>query len=339
MQKLDFFTPLIYTTSSKPIRSALIETIDSYFYLGGKKAYVIQGRTKNGREKVILLESSCSLLEKVRKIASYFTVIVPLLMVIAKAILRLKHSFKVIDPRQKLEKGIDISSNIVAKLQKLIPKIIKTEDDKDIEWLQKYKNLVFRLKGTPNFVYKISAPYLWQGREAANAKAMIEERFANMVKAKKISLLNNLSLLIIPHAKKFDIEVAGIKYTFIAEEFLDFDPDKRVQEKLYKKYSTQMNETARQLAVFVAKTGFNDVAWRNIPILKEAEEFQCSRRVALIDLEHMDSSGDGFLGCSNGSRGLIFCVDEAQVDIVFQEACRQGLTITREQIAHVKKNR
>ncbi|MGK5595668.1 MAG: hypothetical protein ACSNEK_09980 [Parachlamydiaceae bacterium] len=139
------------------------------------------------------------------------------------------------------------------------------------------------------------------------------------------------------------MEADGNEYAFIAEGSLDFDPNESAHEELYHKYSTELNETARQLAIFVAKTGFNDVTWRNIPIITEATDFHGLRRIALIDVEHMKSSIEGFIGSTgflgNGSRGLIACVSEEQMHIVIEEARKQGIAISEEQAREAKNRR
>ncbi|MBS4166975.1 MULTISPECIES: DUF648 domain-containing protein [unclassified Neochlamydia] len=350
MSKLSFFTPITYQTSPKSTALFLLEKVDNYFYLGGKKAQVIQGRTKTGQEKVILSETRSSVLARVGRFLSYFTIIIPLIMLIAKTALRSQHSFKLIDPKQKLEKGINISEVTAAKIQQLIPKIISREDDEAIKWLAKGNNLVFRIKETSNVVYKMARPGIsvFRGGKWLNSKAISNERFDNMIEAKKVCLANDLGLLIIPHGRKFDVEVSGVAYTLIAEESLDFNPNESAQEELYHTYSRELNETARQLAIFVAKTGFNDVTWRNIPILNEIPEFHGPRRVALIDLEHMNSAingflgyfnKNGFLGDFNGSRGLVHCVSEEQIDIVIAEARKQGVAISTVQAKEAKARR
>jgi hypothetical protein len=340
MPKLNFFIPITYAATSKSIGSSLLEKVDSYFYLGEKKAHVIQGRTKIGQEKVILSESRSSLLARAGKVLSYFTIVIPLLMLIAKAVLRSTHSYKLIDQKQKLEKGMDISEQTAAKIQGLMPKILGGQRDDELEWLSTGNNLVFKLAQHPQFVFKFARPNGFHGKDKlpiGNDKT--DSRFENMVKAKEVCVVNELGLLIIPHAKKFTVNADGNDYAFIVEESLDFNPNESAHEELYHKYSTELNETARQLATFVAKTGFNDVTWRNVPILKEAQEFQGPRRIALIDLEHMDSTVNGFIGDFNGSRGLIRCLSEAQIDTVIAEARKQGVAITDEQARSAKKRR
>lgn len=341
MPKLNFFTSVTYGVSSKSLGSFLLENVDNYFYLGGKKAHVIQGRTKSGQEKVILSETKSSLLARVGKVLSYFTIVIPLIMLIAKSILRSTNSFKLIDPKQKLEKGVNISEDTVVKIQGLMPKILKGGKDDELEWLSTGNNLVFKLTQHPQLVFKIARPnHFYAGNKLpTGGNDKTDSRFENMLKAKEVCASNELGLLIIPHAKKLTVNAGGNDYAFIVEESLDFDPNESAHEELYHKYSTELNKTARQLATFVAKTGFNDVTWRNIPILKEAREFQGPRRAALIDLEHMSSAVNGFIGDSNGSCGLIHCVSEAQIDIVIAEARKQGVAITDKQARDAKNRR
>lgn len=344
MLNLNFFTAVTYQTPPKSIAAYLLQKVDDYFYLGGKKAYVIQGRTKTGQEKVILSEATSSLLAKVAKVLSFFTLVIPMILLMAKAALRSQHSFKLIDPKKKLEKGMNVSEDTIAKIKRLMPKIFGVQQDKEIEWLSTGNNLVFKLADRTNCVFKIAKPNHFHGRDKlpTGGNESTNARYENMVKAKEVCVMSGLNLLVVPHAKKFIVQADGYDFTFIAEECLNFDSNESAHEELYHKYSKDLNETARQLAIFVAKTGFNDVAWRNIPIITEAAGFQGPRRVALIDIEHMKSSFEGFMGSvgwgGNGSRGLIGCVSEEQIDAVIGEARKQGV-ITEKQAKEAKAQR
>ncbi len=185
-----FFTAVNYMQENKTFRESVLEKVDNYFYLGGKKARVL-GKTKNGLEKAILAETNSSLLARFGKILSYFTIIPPLAMLITKAILRATHTFQLIDPKKKLEKGINISEDIISKIQSLVPKILKGQKDDKIEWLSTGNNFVFKLKENPQLVFKIS-----RGND-------IPQRFQNMINAKEVCLSNRLGLLVIPQAKQF----------------------------------------------------------------------------------------------------------------------------------------
>ncbi len=381
MSEIKFFTPIHYGALAKSAEEKAIENIDNYFNICGKKAVVIPGRTDDGKEKVIFQMTRFSIQTFFKTIGvalSVFTVIIPLVMLISKAILRSSHHYKLIDPKKEEEvkvnlapvqeiisvpkeeidpghqpvdpvkqpkkeidiakekvkdelgKGIDIKPSTIAKIQALVPKILDIEKMDEIEYLKGSK--VFRLKETPNFVFKLgteSSGSLHKGK-IATAKEIMEDRFENMIKAKEVCLVNNLALLIIPHSKKFTFDTEdGQKCVLIAEESMDINHEESAQEEFYHKYSKGLNETARQLAIFVAKTGFNDVTPRNIPIINEAENFMGHRSVALIDLEHMESPVKGFIGDHGlGSRGLIRCVVEEQIDIVIDEARKNGIHIS-----------
>lgn len=98
--------------------NSLLEKIDYYFYLGGKKATVIQGSAKNDHEEVNLSESQISQLEKIGKIISYCTIILPFFLLIAKVALRSTHSFEVVDLNNKSEANEAPSKNTAEKIQK-----------------------------------------------------------------------------------------------------------------------------------------------------------------------------------------------------------------------------
>ena len=331
MQSVGFFTAIKYE-QDKSFSQFLIENVDNYFYLGGKKAVVLQGKGRDGKESALLSDAHSSLLSKIAKIASYFTIVLPLGMLITKAVLRSVHKFCLIDPRKELEKGMHIPESTIQKIQGLMQKIHLGQEDNEFVWLSKGHNFVFRLKDNSRYVFKIPRSNFISG-DTGNA----DSRFENMVKAKEVCMINDLGLLVIPHAKKFNIHADGKRYAFIAEENLDLNPDASVQEEYYHKFAKDLNKTARQLAVFIAKTGFNDVTWRNIPLFNEGPEFRGPRRVGLIDLEHMEDKVNGFIGDGNGSPGLIRCVSKGQIDLVIAEAKKNGIAIS-EELAEELKN-
>lgn len=316
--QISFFTPVSFGSQSGP----LSEKIDNYFYLGGKKAYVIPGHVEQGSEDVILTPGQSSFLTTALKIVSYFTLIIPALMLIAKAALRYSHSFYIIDVQAKVEEGINISEVTARKIQELMPKIRRREEDGEIVWHSSGNNLVFGLTSVPNLVFKMARPgvgILGAGGYLSS-EDITESRFANMVKAKEVCLVHQLGLLLIPHAKKFTVDGMSL----IAEECVDIHQNESAQEHFYQ--LSGLNETARQLATFIAKTGFSDVEWRNMPVVDTAPEFQGSRRIALIDLEEMDSASTGIFGGGFGRRGLVSCLhSEEQIDLVLAEARKLGV--------------
>lgn len=332
----DFFTPICYLDSPKSCASSALEFVDDFLDLGNTKAYVIEGRTKNGYEKVVLSESENSLLLKIGKIFLFCLVaVIPLFMLILKVVLRSIHNFKVIDPKKQLEKGINISVEIANKVESLIPQILTGETNEEVEYLKGSK--IFKLKQYPGIVFKMGASSSTTSRTRAlhngkflDEREIMEERFENMVKGKAINLIYRLNQLDHPAAQKLEFRTTdGWLCTVVAEECKDINPIESAQKELYLTFVDQLDEAVRQMAIFIAKTKFNDVTPRNIPILNEAEGFNGPRRITLIDLEHMESSQKGFLGDSNGSCGLLHCVySEHQIDIITNIARNEGIIIS-----------
>lgn len=317
MSKVNFFTAVSFGDHRKTGAQKFLEGVDDYFYLGGKKACVIAGESLKTDKGTLLMKQE-SLFTAV-KVFSYFTGFIPVIMLIFKAALRCSHSFHSIDPQQKLEEGIDISPDTIATIQRLMPNILRRETNAELTSMQ-CNNYVFKLASAPNLIFKMNLdPDL---NEASDA------RFANMIKAKKVCIFHGLDQLIIPNAKKFQVDTT----TLIAENSVDISFRETAQEALYHTLSS-LTETVRQLVQFIAKTGFSDVEWRNIPIANASAdaspEFLGQRRVALVDLEEMQGAERGIFGNDenqNRRRGLIGCLpSEELIDFALDEAERQGI--------------
>lgn len=334
MDKIAFFTAIKFQPHHKTRAQSLLENVDNYFYLGGRKAHVI--KVKGGKEKAVLSETNSSVLARVAKAVSYLSLAIPLILLLAKAILRSQHTFRLLDPKKNLEKGIQIPEGTLAKIKSLMPKILEPQKDSQIKWLSTGNFLVFKLAEHSNLVFKIAKPNCYGfGKLPTGGKERTDQRFANMIKAKEVCLANQLGLLVVPHAKKITINAEGKAYSLIAEEYLDFNPKQSAQEELYHTLSKELNPTLRQLAAFIAKTGFNDVIWRNIPLLNETGH-KGPKRVGLIDIEHLKSKVNGFIGDPNGSCGLIRCVEADQIDFVIGEAKKQGVDLTEKKYKEAK---
>lgn len=333
MKYLNFFTPVIYQNHSRSEKNYFSINVDNYFYLGGKRALVIQGRTKNGHQKVILSETEISLLERIAKVVSYFTIIIPLIMLVIKAALRSKYNFKVVTHlnfQKKLEKGISVTQESITKIQSLMPIILNHKKHKDIEWLEKSPNLIFKLSDMPNIIYEMARPDL---NDEQNSERAIDQCFDNMIQAKQECIINDLDLLELPSAKKIEVKVNEKTYKIIAKKALDFNPNESANEELYRKYSTDLNETMRQLAIFVAKTNFNKVTIKHMPILKKSLGSHGSKSIALIDLLDRNSASNYFPSGNNNLCSLIRCLSsERQIKIVLAEARKQKILLNEEKV-------
>jgi len=315
MSKVEFFTPINFAHHPKSCSQSLVEYANSYFYLGGKKATVIPGHKQNGREGVVLTKDSPRFLITALKVLSYLTVILPILFLIVKAIYRSMHKFHVIDVRQKLNEGIEVSSETLKKIEKLIPKIRTREKNSELVWYQDSHNFVFGLSSVPDLIFKIAVQ---------EAEEKIKNRFKNMVQAQKVCLAHQLDQLVVPHAKVFELEAQGKKITILAEERLSFPQDESAQEKLYQTLPG-LDKAIEQLTTFIAKTAYSDVTWRNLPVLNGDLSFQGPRRIGLIDLEETKGAAGGIFGAPF-RRGLIGCLfSEKQLDIALAKARYHGI--------------
>jgi hypothetical protein len=319
IRNVDFFTPISFGGRAKPLSSqSLLQAVDSYSHLdciNFRKAFVVPNHTRpDGSEEVILQKDFPTRLSTIMKVASYATLVTPAVMLILKGILRSFHTFYIIEPSSLQEEGIDIpEEEIQERLTPLINTILQHENvnsivsegigSETITWypakadihectrvnlltfneqqLPRVKRLVFSLGSIPNLIFKLKR--IDDGTDLSEQCRLSKQRFDNMVKARAVCIMNGLDLLAIPHAKKFSLSNGMI---LIAEERLKIDSDGNRQKEYYRYKG--LEQTVRQLVRFIAKTGFSDVTWQNIPLLDTAlEPPPEGRHVALVDLEEM----------------------------------------------------
>ncbi len=111
MDKISFFTAVSCDNSSNSTRMFLLEKVDSYFYLGGRKVKIDPGYTKGNVKGVYLVHSNSSL--TALKVASYFTIVLPLILLIAKAILRANYDFYLIPIPRETVSNINLNSTLL----------------------------------------------------------------------------------------------------------------------------------------------------------------------------------------------------------------------------------
>lgn len=84
----------------KTFKQHIQERVEDYFYLGGKSAFVISAEVSGDSQGVFVKDQDQSRMKQVIlgaiKVISYMTVIIPLIMLIAKASFRLTHKFHII---------------------------------------------------------------------------------------------------------------------------------------------------------------------------------------------------------------------------------------------------
>ncbi len=347
MRSLELLTTsIIYETEHKSIKTSFFEYIEKVCFLGGDVAHILPELTKDGQEEYYLSKTELSYKDKFLKILVCFLLIpalimarslyksnslttgrvgkislssllIPTLLLITKYFLRSTHTFKQINPQERLEEGLNIPDQAIKEVQDLLFFILKKRTNDKIQWLSRNNNLIFKLVAYPQFVFKIGPFEYNRPPDQEAIKKGANSRFSNMIKAKEVCMIHRLGSLVIPHAKTISVKDKDSKeYAFIVEESLDFEPTQSRQRELYHQYSKDMNEPLRQLAVLIAHTSFNDVTPRNIPKMNTVPT--C---IALIDLEHMKSASMGFIGdYRNKSCGLIRCLaNEEQIDLIIEE--------------------
>lgn len=215
-------------------------------------------------------------------------------MISAKGIFRATHKFYVFSTVNALQKGIDINQSTVTKVQSCMEKILKREEGNGVKLYTSQNNhRVFSLESVPNLVFKMKAS---KNVKTVGQDDSMKARYNMMIDSKRICRVHQLGLLVIPNAKLFTVQYEGEDYEIIAEQKVDIDPYESQQQKHFEDHADSLNEAIRQLTVFIAKTGFSDVEWRNVPVINNSLDKSGNRKIALIDIEETKGAELGFLG-------------------------------------------
>lgn len=84
-------------------QDSILGLVDDYFFLGGKKAEVITPVTSS--VKKVKLVNASPMIPTALKVISYFTIVIPLIALLAKVILRSQHHFEEIALSESNEKN------------------------------------------------------------------------------------------------------------------------------------------------------------------------------------------------------------------------------------------
>lgn len=93
MSGIRFCTPIDYEGHWATLSQLLTQSVDGYFFLGGEVAVTLPGNVRNGSQEVVLQQRETSWWKTALKVLSYMTVIIPVIMLIAKAVLRSYYRF------------------------------------------------------------------------------------------------------------------------------------------------------------------------------------------------------------------------------------------------------
>jgi hypothetical protein len=215
---------------------------------------------------------------------------------------------------KELQQGMSISEETVTQIQRCMKNLLQSKKEDGVKLYKCQGNRrVFALDTAPAVIFKMKA---YKSCSTVGRDDSMKARYQTMLNAQTVVRTQQLGLLIIPHAKLFNVNAENEKYEIIVEQKLDINSFESAQEQYFEDYADSLNEAIRQLAVFVFETGYNDVEWRNNPILNNSLDANGNRKIALIDIEEMGDARIGLIGGSWGRRGLVRCVNEKQGKIV-----------------------
>ncbi len=219
-----------------------------------------------------------------------------------------------------LEKGA--SSEILDIISLRYDNIIsKTKHPKIQMYRSQEKHFVFELDELPGVIIKMTT----QGQE-------LKERFKNIQFAREVCQTHHLGLLKIPQAILRQVTVSPPSQiqksiTLLLQEKLEIFHGDSMQEVSYETEADRLDKAINQLALFIIKTEFSDVEYRNVPIIKGEADLDGNRRFGLIDLEGF-GEGEfditmGLFGYYRKRTGLVRMVNKRQALKVIEIAKKE----------------
>lgn len=323
MNKLGFFTPFNFE-GDKSYLETVFEASEEYFAFGDYRAFVIPGSAVDGSQEVGVRycpEGSFKswLLKTALKVASYVTIILPLIMVTLKLLFRTLCSFHYTSTRDLIEEGINLEPDTLKRIESVVERVIKKEKVGRMRYYDSQDNhRVFSFEEIPDLIFKMKAdesiPSITEDDDT------MEGRFKSLCYAKTVCRTHHLGLLVVPNAKLFRVQVGGKTHTLLAERKLDLNPDQTGQEALFEKMGSRLDKAIRQLATFISITGYSDVEWRNNPVLNMTDD-EGNCMIGLVDVEELNDFKNGIFG-GRHRRGLINCVNKTQGEEALEVAKR-----------------
>lgn len=306
MTSVDFFIPLTFQNQSTTFKENIIELVDDYFYIGGKKAYVIHEHLDENLRGAFINNETQQLWVTALKIASWFTLAIPLMAISLKFFLRRSYNIVVVEPHELFKEGIDIGDDIYEKLKLLIPIIKAQKEHPDVVSEVEGGIISFRLKSIPDLCFKI--PLIESSRSS------FLENYENMTLAYSTVLSYNLDLLKLANSRLLQTDFGPV----IAEQYFLINSDEKQQEINYQSLRG-LSGAIKQLAYFFIKAPFNDVNLSNLVVLDDEPGFDGKRRILLRNLKQSCSLKDPLINFA--SRLL----KKEQIDFCYKEAKEQSI--------------
>lgn len=215
--------------------------------------------------------------------------------------------FYPVDDVSSLEELV-ISKDTVRRVKKAAKKVLSNTIDPNIHLYMAYHH-VFHLDSDPQYIFKI----------AKIGRTITRIRYENMLRGREICEKHQLNLLVIPRAKILTCCLEGGQITeVLAEERLDIAPSSSMQEQFFEECGDTLDEAVNQFAKFIFYSGYNDIDWRNNPVLNHSLNALKQRKLALVDFDGCEHDLLTAIFGDAHSRGLVRCVNERQGQMVLQ---------------------
>ncbi len=301
MTQISFFTPLTFQNQPTTITEDIIELIDDYFYLAGKKAYVISDSLVSQSRGAFLREDSQSFIITAFKIASWMTIALPVLALCFKYLLRSTFDVCLANAQEIVEEGIIADDDLLEKLCQVLPLVKAKKAHPDVIDVLDLDVVSFRIKSYPSLSFKVAL----SDSHRNSLVNLYEDRNSIM----KTLLSYNLDLLKIPHCKLLQTDFGDV----LVEEHFFVNNEEKQQEQNYQ-FLRGISEPLKQLACLFIKSPFNDFSLASLPLLDDDTAFEGKRRVLIKNLKYNCSLGEGLPNLA--SRVLKI----EQIELLYKEA-------------------
>jgi hypothetical protein len=333
INSVNFFTPICFDQLEKSWSETFLEAADGYFTISDERACVFAGQDVDGSKPTIMdnIEPT-SFVWTALKVASYFTLVLPLIVLVAKVALRITHSFHLVELDKKVS------------FDQLKPTTDGEKEQVKGISLNNRTRLLFQYQANDSFE-NIASTVLPLGRADKNlylnpnhpnliSHSPASHDVVKAVEAREFCRANKLDLLVIPHSQQFDTKVLLNKNitrldTTTMIERLDLRYEISAQEELFSSLSN-LDEAIKQLVTYIVKRGLKTFTETSAFILQQDPNFSGNRQIVLFNHElhnsaDMDSTIQALFG-TKSTPGLIgYLTTEKQIDLMIAEAKRHGI--------------
>jgi hypothetical protein len=198
-------------------------------------------------------------------------------------------------PEETLNTGIFLEEELKLKIIRLADDLFTQDVDTATFYSSlEHHNVVFSLDEKPEFIFTMQRDYSrdFVSYPSLTFPVTIRSRYECRIVAEAACKISNLSLIVIPRTQLFTITIEGKKHDVLASEKINFS----VEQAALHKRSPVNAALAKQLAIFLAYTGFADFSHQHAPILP-------SGKVAIINCRRM--STDPILGLVDSDDGEV----------------------------------